>query len=65
MSVHKRTWKNGDGSPGEAWIVDYKDQSGTRRTKNVRAQEATRRHSRPSSVSKSAGASMSPIAKAS
>ena len=34
MSVHKRTWQNSDGSPGEAWIVAYKDQSGTRRTKN-------------------------------
>jgi integrase len=34
MSVHKRTWKNGDGSKSEAWIVAYKDQGGTRRTKN-------------------------------
>jgi integrase len=34
MSVHKRTWKNGDGSKGEAWIVAYRDQGGTRRTKN-------------------------------
>jgi integrase len=34
MSVHKRTWKNSDGSRGEAWIVAYADQGGTRRTKN-------------------------------
>jgi integrase len=34
MSVHKRTWKNRDGSKGEAWIVAYTDQGGTRRTKN-------------------------------
>jgi integrase len=34
MSVHKRTWKNRDGSKGEAWIVAYTDQSGTRHTKN-------------------------------
>jgi integrase len=34
MSVHKRTWKNRDGSNGEAWIVAYTDQGGTRRTKN-------------------------------
>jgi integrase len=34
MSVHKRTWTNGDGSPGEAWIVAYRDRGGTRRTKN-------------------------------
>src|SRR6266446_5033431 len=34
MSVHKRAWKNRDGSKGEAWIVAYTDQGGTRRTKN-------------------------------
>jgi integrase len=34
MSVHKRAWKNHDGSQGEAWIVAYRDQGGTRRTKN-------------------------------
>jgi hypothetical protein len=31
MSVHKRTWKNSDDSPGEAWIVAYRDRSGTLR----------------------------------
>src|SRR5258708_292034 len=34
MSVHKRTWKNSDGSRGEAWIVAYTDQGGSRHTKN-------------------------------
>ena len=34
MSVHKRAWKNSDGSQSEAWIVAYRDQGGTRRTKN-------------------------------
>ena len=33
MSVRKRTWRNGDGSQGEAWIVAYADQSGKRRIK--------------------------------
>ena len=34
MAVNKRTWQNQDGSPGEAWVVSYRDQGGTRRTKN-------------------------------
>src|SRR5262249_22423917 len=34
MAVNKRTWQNQDGSPGEAWVVSYRDQAGTRRTKN-------------------------------
>jgi integrase len=34
MSIHKRAWQNSDGSQSEAWIVAYRDQSGTRRTKN-------------------------------
>jgi integrase len=33
VSVRKRTWRNGDGSQGEAWIVAYADQSGKRRIK--------------------------------
>jgi integrase len=33
MSVRKRTWKNGDGSQGEAWIVAYTDRAGVRRIK--------------------------------
>jgi integrase len=45
MSVHKRTWKNRDGSKGEAWIVAYTDQGGTRRTKNFeRKREANAFH---------------------
>jgi len=34
MSVRKRTWENGDGSCGEAWVVTYADRSGVRRSKN-------------------------------
>jgi integrase len=33
MSVRKRTWRNRDGSLGEAWVVAYTDQAGTRRIK--------------------------------
>ena len=31
MSVRKRTWTNGDGSQGEAWIAEYTDFEGKRR----------------------------------
>jgi hypothetical protein len=34
MSIRRRTWINRDGSPGEAWLVDYVDQRGCRHTKN-------------------------------
>ena len=34
MSVRKRTWQNRDGSQGEAWVVAYTDQAGTRRIKS-------------------------------
>jgi integrase len=34
MSVRKRTWKNSDGSRGEAWVVNYTDRSGARRLKS-------------------------------
>jgi integrase len=34
MSVRKRTWHNRDGSEGEAWVVNYTDQGGTRRLKS-------------------------------
>jgi integrase len=34
MSVRKRTWRNGDGSLGEAWVVAYTDQAGKRRLKS-------------------------------
>jgi integrase len=35
MSIRRRTWKNRDGSYGEAWIVDYTDQHGHRHTKSL------------------------------
>ena len=34
MSVRKRTWKNRDGSQGEAWVVAYSDRAGKRRIKS-------------------------------
>jgi hypothetical protein len=29
----RRSWTNGDGSSGEAWVVDYVDQHSKRHTK--------------------------------
>jgi integrase len=34
MSVRKRTWRNADGSEGEAWIASYTDRDGTRRIRS-------------------------------
>jgi integrase len=34
VSVRRRTWKNRDGSQGEAWVVNYTDRAGTRRLKS-------------------------------
>ena len=34
MSVRKRTWRNGDGSQGEAWVVAYTDFAGKRRIRS-------------------------------
>jgi integrase len=36
MSVRRRTWRNDDGSRGEAWIVNYTDGSGKRRLKTFK-----------------------------
>jgi integrase len=45
MSVRRRTWTNGDGSQGEAWIVVYRDHAGVRRTKSFdRKREADAYH---------------------
>jgi integrase len=41
MSIRKRTWETTDG-PKTAWIVDYKDQSGTRRLKTFARQKDAR-----------------------
>jgi hypothetical protein len=38
MSIRKRTWETTDG-PKTAWVVDYKDQSGTRRLKTFEHQK--------------------------
>jgi integrase len=34
MSVRRRTWKNSDGSHGEAWVTYYTDRAGKRRQKS-------------------------------
>jgi integrase len=34
MSVRRRTWKNGDGTQGETWLVAYRDPAGRRRSKS-------------------------------
>jgi integrase len=34
MSVRKRTWRNRDGSQGEAWVVAYTDHEGKRRIRS-------------------------------
>jgi integrase len=34
MSVRRRTWTNSDSSRGEAWVANYTDRSGKRRSKN-------------------------------
>jgi hypothetical protein len=31
MSVRKGTWRNADGSQGEAWVAAYTDHEGKRR----------------------------------
>jgi integrase len=36
MSVRRSTWKNRDGSRGEAWMVCYRDHAGARRFKNFK-----------------------------
>jgi integrase len=34
MSIRRRSWTNGDGSKGAAWVVDYTDQRGERHIKS-------------------------------
>jgi integrase len=34
MSVRRRTWSNGDGTAGEAWVVTYADANNVRRQKS-------------------------------
>jgi hypothetical protein len=34
MSVRKRTWRNRDGTRGEAWVANYTDRNGARRLKS-------------------------------
>jgi hypothetical protein len=34
MSVRKRTWRNADGSQGEAWVAAYTDHEGKRRIRS-------------------------------
>jgi integrase len=45
MSVRRRSWINRDGSPSEAWVVDYVDQRGRRHLKTFdRRKEADAYH---------------------
>lgn len=37
MSVRKRTWKNSDGTQGEAWVASYTSQKGGKRTRHIRS----------------------------
>jgi integrase len=45
MSVRKRTWRNRDGSKGQAWIAEYTDHEGKRRLRTFETkQEAAAYH---------------------
>ena len=45
MSVRKRTWRNADGSQGEAWVAAYTDHTGKRRIRSFeKKQEAVAYH---------------------
>jgi hypothetical protein len=52
MSVRKRTWRNGDGSRGSAWVVAFTDENGRQRQKSfhykwdANAYQAEVRHAR-------------------
>ena len=62
MSVRKRTWRNRDGSRGEAWIAEYRDRGGNAASRASSA-SATPRAITPASPSMSAPASTCPTAK--
>src|SRR6516162_9523511 len=50
MSVRKRTWRNGDGSQGEAWVAAYTDHEGKRRIRSFeKKHEAVAYHASVSS----------------
>ena len=55
MSVRKRTWKSRDGSPSEAWVVDYVDQAGKRRLKTFTKKKAADNFAATASVEIRAG----------
>jgi len=40
MSVRKRTWLNGDGSKGQAWVAEYTDHEGKRRLRTFETKQA-------------------------
>ena len=39
MAIRKRAWTGPDGSPRQAWQVDYRDQAGKRRSKQFRTKK--------------------------
>jgi len=43
MAVRKRQWTNKAGEPKQAWLVDYRDQAGERRSKQFRTQKAAKK----------------------
>jgi integrase len=55
MSVRKRTWKNQDGSTGEAWVVTYTDRAGKRRLKTFDRKRDAEVHESTVSVDVRAG----------
>ena len=47
MAIRRRTWNNPDGSVGEAWVVDYRDQHRKRHLKAFkRRKDAAAHHAR-------------------
>lgn len=55
MSVRKRSWKSPNGEPKEAWVVDYKDQNGTRHLKTFARKKDADTHHAAVAVSVRAG----------
>jgi len=42
MAIRKRTWAAPDGTPKQAWLVDYRDQAGKRRSRQFATQKAAK-----------------------
>ena len=55
MSVRKRSWKSPNGEMKEAWVVDYRDQHGTRNLKTFARKKDADAHHNAVAVSVRAG----------